>query len=104
MSAFVEQRAKDTGLTQNRVIINGLASLNHLEKLRDFGEVVDNLKIIVARQDARVAVDGLKDDLLRTIKQAVKAHTAGDIGELQALMKTAGVILAGLEKQERVAK
>jgi hypothetical protein len=39
-SRWVEERARTTGKPQNRVIIDCLASLDYLEKFRDFGELI----------------------------------------------------------------
>jgi hypothetical protein len=74
VSKWVEQRAKDTGWPQNRVIINGLASLDHLEKIRDFGEVLEDMKVWSARQGARVAWHDLSDELLNVVDAVLKAE------------------------------
>jgi hypothetical protein len=74
VSKWVEQRAKDTGWPQNRVIINGLASIDQLEKIRNFGEVLEDLKVIVARQGARIAWLDLSDELLSAVDAVLKAE------------------------------
>ena len=76
VSAWVAQRAKDTGWPQNRVIINGLASLDYLEKLRDIGALYEDMKVWNARQSARVSWLELSEELLNAVDAVLKSQGA----------------------------
>jgi hypothetical protein len=100
VSELIEQRAKATGLPQNRVIINGLASLDYLEKLREFGEVLEDLKMWNARQSARIVWLDLSDDLLNAVDAVLKSQG----GAREAAIDQLEVIRTAMLKQERESK
>jgi hypothetical protein len=74
VSKWVEQRAKDTGWPQNRVIINSLVSLDYLEKLRGIGELYEDMKVWNARQSARVTWLDLSHELLNAVDAVLKTE------------------------------
>ncbi len=99
ISERIERKAHAEGRPQNRVIINELASIPHLERQRELGDVVEDMKALLARQGARMILADLSDELLRSIKDASKANRTGNIPELQAHMDKVAVILEAMERQ-----
>jgi hypothetical protein len=93
VSAWVEQRAKDTGWPQNRVIINGLASLDYLEKLRGIGELYEEMKVWNARQSARIAWLDLSDELLKAVDAVLKSQGAAREAAIDQLSVTRTAML-----------
>jgi hypothetical protein len=101
VSAWVEQRAADTGHPQSRVVIDSLASLDHLETLRDFNEAVGDMRVMLARYGARITMADLSDDLLRAVDAVLAAKTDG---ELQARLDKLRVLRIEMLKFEKTAK
>ncbi|MGV7215039.1 hypothetical protein [Bradyrhizobium sp. UFLA05-112] len=100
LSEWVERKALITGQTQSRVMVNGLASLDHLEKVQDFGELLEHFRTTLAKYSARIVVADLSDDLLRAVDAVLEATD----GELQARLDKLRVIRGDMQKHERVAK
>ncbi|UVO30170.1 hypothetical protein [Bradyrhizobium arachidis] len=100
MSGWVEQRAKDTGWPQNRVITSGLSSLEHLEKFRDFGELLEHFKTTLAKYSARIVAADLSDELLRAVDAVLEATD----GELQARLDKLRVVRSDMQKHKRVMR
>lgn len=102
VSQRIEAKAQAEGRPQNRVIVNELASIPHLEGQRDFENALEEMKIVLARYSTRIVVADLSDDLLRTLHEVLKADEMNNIGELRARLQKVRVLLAQLEKFEPV--
>ena len=97
----IEARAKEKGWPFNRVIINELASIPHLEEQAKLGQLTRDMEIILARYGARVTLADLTDELLRTLREMVKADDADNAGVLRAKVAKVRVILAAMEKMPK---
>ena len=101
ISKRIEAKAKAEGRPQNRVIINELASIPHLEKLREFGECVDDMKVVLARYGSRITLAELSEPLLQAVDAVL---TAANDGELQQRLDALRVLRADMLKKERTSK
>jgi hypothetical protein len=104
ISERIEMQAKAEGKPQSRIIINDLARIPDLDERSRLEELVGNMDSILARYAARIISADLTDDLLRTLREMVKADDANNIGLLRAKVAKVRVILAEMEKHERDAK
>ena len=104
VSERIEAKAMAEGRPQNRVIINELASIPYLERLRDFGTQLEDMKTVLARHSARIVTADLTDDLLNTLREMLKADESNNVGELRARLAKVRVILSEMERNENAAK
>ena len=102
LSRWVAQRAADSGHPQNRVIIDGLASLDYLEKLRDIGELYEDMKVWNARQSARVSWLDLSHELLDAVDTVLKAEGLAREAAIDKLRVVRSVMLKS--KFDEIAK
>jgi hypothetical protein len=100
----VEAKAKDEGRPLNRIIINELAAFADLDQQAKLGELTRNMEVILARYGSRIVIADFGDELMRTLREMVKADDADNISALRAKVAKVRVILAGMEKNERVPK
>jgi hypothetical protein len=100
----IEEKTKEKGWPFNRVIINELASIPHLEKQAKFGQLTRDMEIILARYGARITLADLTDELLRTLREMLKADDTNDTGLLRTKVAKVRVILAAMEKDGRMPK
>lgn len=100
----IEAKAKEEGRPLNRIIINELAAFADLDQQAKLGELTRNLEVILARYGARITTADFGDELMGTLREIVKADDADNIGALRAKVAKVRVILAGMEKHERVPK
>ncbi|MBX9682946.1 MAG: hypothetical protein K2X41_04075 [Hyphomicrobium sp.] len=101
IAARIEKRAKDEIKPMNRIVINELASIPHLEKLRDLGDAIEDMKIVLARHSARLTLADLGEPLLQAV-DAVLA--ASNDSELQTRLDKLRVLRADMLKKERTSK
>src|SRR4051794_18121322 len=73
----IEQKAAHEQKPVNRAIINELAAFPDLEKVRDFGELVEDMKIVLAQQGARLTWLDLSEQLLAAVDAVLKAQGSG---------------------------
>lgn len=104
ISERIEKQAKDEGKPQSRIIINDLARIPDLDKRSRFEELVGDMDEILARYGAWIVTADLTDDLLRTLREMVKANDADNVGALRAKVTEVRSILAAMEKHERMPK
>jgi hypothetical protein len=100
----VEAKAKDEGRPLNRIIINELAAFPDLDRQAKLGQLTRDMEIVLMRYHERIIVADLTDDLLGTVRDMVKADDANNVGLLRAKVAKARVILAAMEKHERMPK
>jgi hypothetical protein len=74
----IEAKARAEGRPFNRVIINELASIPYLDRLRDFGEAVEDMKVVLARQSERIILADLGEPLLRAVDEILGAETEAE--------------------------
>lgn len=74
----LEAKAKAEGRPFNRVLINELASVPYLERLRDFGEAVEDMKLVLARHSERIILADLGEPLLHAVDAVVDAKTEAE--------------------------
>jgi prophage regulatory protein len=94
----VEAKAKDEGRPFNRIIINELAAFPDLDRQAKLGQLIRDLEITLARYDARIIAADLSDEMLRTVREMVKADDANNVGALRAKVAKVRVILNAMEK------
>jgi predicted DNA binding CopG/RHH family protein len=70
----IEAKAKAEGRPMNRIIINELAMIPHLEQIRDLATLVEDMKDNLARYGARITMADLSDELLKAIDAALDAE------------------------------
>jgi hypothetical protein len=73
----IEQKAAREQRPQNRIIINELAAFPDLEKVRDLAESVEDMKVVLAQQGARIMWLDLSDELLSAVDAVVRAQGSG---------------------------
>jgi hypothetical protein len=100
----IDAKTKETGYPINRVVINELSQFPDLEKQAKLGQLTRDMEIILARYGARITVADLTDDLLRTLREMVKADDADNVGELRAKVAKVRVILSLMEKHKQETK
>jgi hypothetical protein len=100
----IETKTKEKGWPFNRVIINELASIPYLEQQAKLGELTRDMEVVLAQYGARIATANLTDELLRTLREMLKADDANNASMLQAKVAKVRVILAAMEKRERMLK
>jgi hypothetical protein len=98
---LVEARAAKEQWPLNRVIINLLASIPHLETARTQEQVLQDMQIVLARYGSRITSADLSAPLLRAVDDVLAANTDG---ELQARLDRLRVLRADMLKHERAAK
>lgn len=101
IAARIEKKAKAKLRPMNRILIDELAEFPDLEKYRDFGQHLEDMKIVLARYSARIIVADLTDELIRTLREIVKADDADNVGVLRARVAKVRTILAAMEKTEK---
>jgi len=104
ISAWVEGEAKDQGRPQSRIIINHLSRIPNLDQQAKLGELIRDMEVTLARYSSRIIVADLTDELMRTLREMVKADDTDNIGVLRAKVAKVRTILAAMEKHERDAK
>ena len=100
----IDAKAKDEGRPFNRVIINELAAFPNLDRQAKLEQLIRDMEVIVARYDARTFIADLTDELLRTLREMVKADDANNVGALRKGVAKVRVMLAAMEKHERMPK
>ena len=88
----VEAKAKVEGRPQNRIIINELASVPHLEQTHKLATLVREMEVVVARYAAQITLHDLSDALLK----AVDAVLAARGGALPQAIERLRVARAGM--------
>jgi hypothetical protein len=108
LSERIEHKAARERRSQNATIIDELTRFpdleKSLEKARDFGEGIEDMKATLARYSARIVAADLKDDLLRALRDVLRADEADNIGELRAKLARIRVILGDLEKVQAAGR
>jgi hypothetical protein len=89
VSERVENEAANTGLPQNRVIINDLAATPALREQRALGEQVTEMKIVLARYGAQIVWHELADDLLKAVDGVLAAKSSGELQGAMERLKVA---------------
>ena len=92
VASRIEAKAKTEGRPQNRVIINELAATPYLERAGDLAALIEDMKITLARQGARIVWHDLSDELLNAVDAALEAQGSA----LLAAMDKIRVIRAGM--------
>lgn len=98
----IEAKAKEKGWPLNRVIINELAAFPDLDQQAKLGELTRDMEVVLAQYSARIIIADLTDGLLGTLREMVKADDANNAGVLRAKVAKVRVILAAMEKHERM--
>jgi hypothetical protein len=98
---LVEAKATKEQWTLNRTVINLLASIPHLEKVRTAEQVLHDMQIVLARYGSRQTADELSEPILRAIDEVLSAKADG---ELQTRLDRLRVLRADMRKHERTAK
>lgn len=101
ISRWVEAQAKDEGRPQSRVIINHLSRIPNLDRQANLGDLIRDMKVTLARYASRIIVADLTDELMRTLREMVKADDADNVGVLRAKVAKVRTILAAMEKTEK---
>ena len=94
----IAAKAQAAGKPQSRVIVDELTVFGPRENLRSLNETVEDLKVMVARYSARIIAVDLKDDVMRTLREALLADDANNLGELRAKLSRLRVLLGQLDK------
>jgi hypothetical protein len=100
----IEAKTKEKGWPLNRVIINELAAFPDLDQQAKLGELTRDMEVVLAQYGARIVTADLTDELLRTLREMLKADDANNAGMLRAKVAKVRVILAAMEKDERTPK
>ena len=87
----IDAKAKDEGRPFNRVIINELAAFPNLDRQAKLEQLIRDMA-------------DLTDELLRTLREMVKADDANNVGALRKGVAKVRVMLAAMEKHERMPK
>jgi hypothetical protein len=90
---LVETKAKKEQWPLNRAVINLLASIPLLEKIRDFDEVLGDLKVWNARQSARVTWLDLSEELLNAVDAVLKTQGSARDAAIDQLRVTRTAML-----------
>ena len=88
----IEAKAKVEGRPQNRIIINELASVPHLEQTHKLATLVREMEVVVARYAAQITLHDLSHALLK----AVDAVLAARGGALPQAIERLRVARAGM--------
>jgi hypothetical protein len=70
----IEAKAKAEQRPQNRIIVNELAEIPHLERFRDLAGLVGDMQVILARHGARIMWHDLSDQLLNGVDAVLDAE------------------------------
>lgn len=97
VSERIERQARDEGKPQSRIIIGDLSRIPYLEAQAQLGTLVRDMELLLLRQEARTTTAELTDDLLRTLRDMVKADDDGNITVLRAKVAKTRAILATME-------
>jgi hypothetical protein len=100
----IEAKAKAELRPMNRIVINELADYPDLEKYRDFGMQLQEMKDVLARYGGRIVAADLSDDLLHAMSEVLKADERDNVGELRRAVSNMRVAHTKLEKHEQTAK
>src|SRR5262245_5510068 len=93
----IEVKATHEGRPQNRVIVNELASIPHLEQTSKLAELVRDLEVVVARYAAQIDSHDVSDRLLSAVDAVLKAEG----GALQAAVEKLRVVRAEMSALDR---
>jgi hypothetical protein len=93
----IEAKAKDEARPQNRIIINELAAVPDLERLRDLATLVADMNITLARYGARIVWHDLSEQLLSAVDAVLNAQG----GALQAAVDRLRVVRTAMRKVEK---
>jgi hypothetical protein len=88
----IEAKAKVEGRPQNRIIINELASVPHLEQTHKLATLVREMEVVVARYAAQITSHDLSDRLLSAVDAVLDAQG----GALTAAVEKLRVVRAGM--------
>jgi hypothetical protein len=94
----IAAKAQAAGKPQSRVIVDELSVFGPRENLRNLNEVVDDLRVMVARYSARIVAVDLKDDVVRMLREVLAADETNNIGEVRQKLARLRVLLAQLDK------
>jgi hypothetical protein len=101
VSERIEAKAKAEGRPQNRIIINELAAYPMLERQRTFGQLIDEMEIVLARYGSRITLADLGEPVLRAVDEVLEAKTDA---ELQPKLDKLRVLRSTMLKLEQQAK
>jgi uncharacterized Fe-S cluster-containing radical SAM superfamily protein len=98
VASRIEEKAAREQRPQNRIVINELAAFPDLEKLRNLGELVEDMRVVLAQQGARIAWNDLSDECLRAVDAVLKAQGSG---ALQAAIDKLRVVRTAMLAHKR---
>jgi hypothetical protein len=98
ISERIHAKAKATLTPLGRVVINELAAFPYLERQADLGDVVRDMKTILASYGARIAMSELNEAIKRALVEMLAAPTAA---EREAHIDRLRVLHGALAKHER---
>jgi hypothetical protein len=98
---WVEARANEKGWPFNRAIINTLADYPDLLRYRDFANLLEDMRIVLARYGARVTLADLSEPLLRAVDEILAAQSES---ELRSRLDKLRVLRSAMLKHERDGK
>jgi hypothetical protein len=97
----IEARAKAQGRPMNRVVINELASIPHLEQIGKLEELVSDLGIVFAKYSGRMRTQELTDALLQAVNDVLASEGAAREAAIDRLRAARGQMMKIAEHEER---
>jgi hypothetical protein len=94
----IAAKAIVSGKPQSRVIVDELNAFGPQENLRGLNTAVEDLKVMIARYSARIVAVDLKDDVVRTLREALLADELDNHGEVRQKLARLRVLLGQLDK------
>jgi hypothetical protein len=97
LSEEIEKESVESGLPQNRIIINRLARFAHDSKAARMDDLINHMETLLAKYGTRITDLDLAESLLSTVDEALDAKP----NELQAKMDKVRVIRRAMRALER---
>jgi hypothetical protein len=98
---WIEERAEKEGWSLNRTIINSLAEIPALKKVRAQEDILEDMRNVLARYGSRIELADLSERLLRAVDEVLAAHNDG---ELRPRLDKLRVLRVAMLKNERASK